>query len=254
MGVLFASLSLSKPIQRIESFHTGQGGASGGTIETMFSMGDLDLGKQMQDPFLLNPNDSVSEEQKKLSSDRVGIKKNKLIDAWTGRFIMATMNTRVVRRSAALLESRQEGYGVDFTYQEHAFYKKYLNALLVSFGTIFSMLIIITPLRKLVRKLLPKPGEGPSEETMRNGFFDCLFTTEAEDGSKNIFRMHGKGDPGYRVTSKFVCESALTLVHDQDKLPGGKGYGGLLTPASGLGEPLIERLRKAEVFFEGPLD
>ena len=254
LGVLFASLSLSKPIQRIESFHTGQGGASGGTIETMFSMGDLDLGKQMQDPFLLNPKDSVSEEQKKLSSDKVGIKKNKLIDAWTGRFIMATMNTRVVRRSAALLESRQEGYGVDFTYQEHAFYKKYLNALLVSFGTIFSMLIIITPLRKLVRKLLPKPGEGPSEETMRNGFFDCLFTTEAEDGSKNIFRMHGKGDPGYRVTSKFVCESALTLVHDQDKLPGGKGYGGLLTPASGLGEPLIERLRKAEVFFEGPLD
>ena len=254
LGVLFASLSLSKPIQRIESFHTGQGGASGGTIETMFSMGDLNLGKQMQDPFLLNPNDSVSEEQKKLSSDRVGIKKNKLIDAWTGRFIMATMNTRVVRRSAALLESRQEGYGVDFTYQEHAFYKKYLNALLVSFGTIFSMLIIITPLRKLVRKFLPKPGEGPSEETMRNGFFDCLFTTEAEDGSKNIFRMHGKGDPGYRVTSKFVCESALTLVHDQDKLPGGKGYGGLLTPASGLGEPLIERLRKAEVFFEGPLD
>ena len=79
LGVLFASLSLSKPIQRIESFHTGQGGASGGTIETMFSMGDLNLGKQMQDPFLLNPNDSVSEEQKKLSSDRVGIKKNKLI-------------------------------------------------------------------------------------------------------------------------------------------------------------------------------
>lgn len=254
LGVLFASLSLNKSIKRIESFHTGQGGASGGTIETMFSMGDLNLGKQMQDTFLLNPEDSASEEQKKLSSDKVRIKKNKLIDAWTGRFIMATMNTRVVRRSAALLESRQEGYGVNFTYQEHAFYTKYINALLVSVGTILSMLIIITPLRKLVRKLLPKPGEGPSEETMRNGFFDCLFTTEAEDGSKNIFRMHGKGDPGYRVTSKFVCESALTLVHDQDKLPGGKGYGGLLTPASGLGEPLIERLRKAEVFFEGPLD
>jgi len=254
LGVFFAAKTLQKPIKRIESFHTGQGGASGGTIETGFSMGDLNLGKQMQDPFLLNPEDSVTPEQRSLSSDKVKIKKNNLINAWTGRFIMATMNTRVVRRSAALLEARQEAYGVDFTYQERAFYQKYLNAFLVSFGTIFSMIIIATPLRKFVRRFLPKPGEGPSEETMRKGFFDCLYTVEAEDGSISIFRMHGKGDPGYRVTSKFVCESALTLIHCEDDLPGGKDYGGLLTPASGLGQPLIERLSKAGIFFEGPLD
>ncbi len=254
LGVFFAAKTLQKPIKRIESFHTGQGGASGGTIETGFSMGDLNLGKQMQDPFLLNPEDSVTPEQRSLSSDKVKIKKNNLINAWTGRFIMATMNTRVVRRSAALLEARQETYGVDFTYQEHAFYQKYLNAFLVSFGTIFSMIIIATPLRKFVRRFLPKPGEGPSEKTMRKGFFDCLYTVEAEDGSISIFRMHGKGDPGYRVTSKFVCESALTLIRCADDLPGGKDYGGLLTPASGLGQPLIERLSKAGIFFEGPLD
>ena len=254
LGVFFAAKMLQKPIKWVESFHTGQGGASGGTIETGFSMGDLNLGKQMQDPFLLNPEDSVTPEQRSLSSDKVKIKKNNLINAWTGRFIMATMNTRVVRRSAALLEARQEAYGVDFTYQERAFYQKYLNAFLVSFGTIFSMIIIATPLRKFVRRFLPKPGEGPSEETMRKGFFDCLYTVEAEDGSISIFRMHGKGDPGYRVTSKFVCESALTLICCADDLPGGKDYGGLLTPASGLGQPLIERLSKAGIFFEGPLD
>ena len=254
LGVFFAAKILQKPIKRVESFHTGQGGASGGTIETGFSMGDLNLGKEMRDPFLLNPNNSATTEQRGLSSDRVKIRKNKFIDAWTGRFIMATMNTRVVRRSAALLEARQEAYGVDFTYQEHAFYKKFLNALLVSFATFFSMIIINTPIRKLVRKFLPKPGEGPSEETMRKGFFDCLYTAEAEDGSVSVFRMHGKGDPGYRVTSKFVCESALTLIHSEDKLPGGKDYGGLLTPASGLGQPLIDRLSKVGIFFEGPLD
>ena len=254
LGVFFAAKVLQKPIKRVESFHTGQGGASGGTIETGFSMGDLNLGKDMQDPFLLNPEDSVSPEQRGLSSDRVRIRKNKFINAWTGPFIMAAMNTRVVRRSAALLEARQEAYGVDFTYQEHAFYQKYFNAFLVSFATLFSMIIIATPLRKLVRRFLPKPGEGPSEETMRKGFFDCLYTVEAEDGSVSIFRMHGKGDPGYRVTSKFVCESALTLIHSEDNLPGGKDYGGLLTPASGLGLPLIDRLSKAEIFFEGPLE
>ena len=253
LGTFFSSTKIKEPIKRIESFHAGQGGVSGGTTETGFSMGDLKLGKKMNDPFVLNPEKSVSNEQKLLSSDSVGIKKNNLIESWTGPFIMAVSNTRVVRRSAALLELNQEGYGVNFTYQEHAFYKKFRTALLVTFVTLLFGLILSTPIRKLVRPLLPKPGEGPSEETMENGFFDSFFTAELDNGEKKLFRVHGKGDPGYKVTSKFVCESALTLVKDREKLPGGNDYGGVLTPASGLGQPLIDRLSSNGVHFEGPL-
>ena len=253
LGTFFSSTKIKEPIKRIESFHAGQGGVSGGTTETGFSMGDLKLGKKMNDPFVLNPEKSVSNEQKLLSSDSVGIKKNSLIESWTGPFIMAVSNTRVVRRSAALLELNQEGYGVNFTYQEHAFYKKFRTALLVTFVTLLFGLILSTPIRKLVRPLLPKPGEGPSEETMENGFFDSFFTAELDNGEKKLFRVHGKGDPGYKVTSKFVCESALTLVKDREKLPGGNEYGGVLTPASGLGQPLIDRLTSNGVHFEGPL-
>ena len=253
LGTFFSSTKIKEPIKRIESFHAGQGGVSGGTTETGFSMGDLKLGKKMNDPFVLNPEKSVSNEQKLLSSDSVGIKKNNLIESWTGPFIMAVSNTRVVRRSAALLELNQEGYGVNFTYQEHAFYKKFSTALLVTFVTLLFGLILSTPIRKLVRPLLPKPGEGPSEETMENGFFDSFFTAELDNGEKKLFRVHGKGDPGYKVTSKFVCESALTLVKDREKLPGGNEYGGVLTPASGLGQPLIDRLSSNGVHFEGPL-
>ena len=253
LGTFFSSTKIKEPIKRIESFHAGQGGVSGGTTETGFSMGDLKLGKKMNDPFVLNPEKSVSNEQKLLSSDSVGIKKNNLIESWTGPFIMAVSNTRVVRRSAALLELNQEGYGVNFTYQEHAFYKKFRTALLVTFVTLLFGLILSTPIRKLVRPLLPKPGEGPSEETMENGFFDSFFTAELDNGEKKLFRVHGKGDPGYKVTSKFVCESALALVKDREKLPGGNEYGGVLTPASGLGQPLIDRLSSNGVHFEGPL-
>ena len=253
LGTFFSSTKIKEPIKRIESFHASQGGVSGGTTETGFSMGDLKLGKKMNDPFVLNPEKSVSNEQKLLSSDSVGIKKNNLIESWTGPFIMAISNTRVVRRSAALLELNQEGYGVNFTYQEHAFYKKFRTALLVTFVTLLFGLILSTPIRKLVRPLLPKPGEGPSEETMENGFFDSFFTAELDNGEKKLFRVHGKGDPGYKVTSKFVCESALTLVKDREKLPGGNEYGGVLTPASGLGQPLIDRLSSNGVHFDGPL-
>lgn len=253
LGTFFASTKINEPIKRIESFHAGQGGVSGGTTETGFSMGDLKLGKKMNDPFVLNPEKSVSKEQKLLGSDSVGLKKNSLINSWTGPFIMAVSNTRVVRRSAALLELNQEGYGVNFTYQEHAFYKKLSTALLVTFVTLLFGLILSTPLRKLIRPLLPKPGEGPSKETMENGFFDSFFSAEVGSGEKKLFRVHGKGDPGYKVTSKFVCESALTLIKEREKLPGGQGYGGVLTPASGLGQPLIDRLSSNGVNFEGPL-
>ena len=253
LGTFFASTKINEPIKRIESFHAGQGGVSGGTTETGFSMGDLKLGKKMNDPFVLNPEKSVSKEQKLLGSDSVGLKKNSLINSWTGPFIMAVSNTRGVRRSAALLELNQEGYGVNFTYQEHAFYKKFSTALLVTFVTLLFGLILSTPLRKLIRPLLPKPGEGPSKETMENGFFDSFFSAEVGSGEKKLFRVHGKGDPGYKVTSKFVCESALTLIKEREKLPGGQGYGGVLTPASGLGQPLIDRLSSNGVNFEGPL-
>jgi short subunit dehydrogenase-like uncharacterized protein len=42
-----------------------------------------------------------------------------------------------------------------------------------------------------------------------------------------------------------VCESALTLAVDADRLPGGSAFGGVLTPATALSDPLIDRLRRA---------
>ena len=46
-----------------------------------------------------------------------------------------------------------------------------------------------------------------------------------------------------------LCESALTIALS-DNLPGGEDFGGFLTPATGLGIPLIERLKKADIKFE----
>lgn len=253
LGTFFAAKSLGKPIKRIESFHSYEGGASGGTLETMFSMGELDLGDDLTNPFLLNPEDSYSNEQKQLSGDRVGISKKPEIKAWSGPFIMATANTRVVRRSEALLALRQESYGSNFTYQEHAYHKSWLSAVSSLFLTGLSVLVLLSPLKRLVKPFLPKPGEGPSEAVQENGWFDCKFIAESEDGTKSVFNMHGKGDPGYKVTSKLVSECALCLIEDIEELPGGREYGGVLTSASGLGHSLISRLTKAGIDFNGPL-
>ena len=253
LGTFFAAKALSQPIKRIESFHSYQGGASGGTLETMFSMGELDLGDDLTDPFLLNPENSYSNKQKQLSSDRVGIAKKPEINAWSGPFIMATANTRVVRRTEALLALRQESYGADFTYQEYAFHKSWFSAVKSLVLTGLSVLVLLSPLKRLVKPFLPKPGEGPSESVQENGWFDCKYIVETEEGTKKVFNMSGKGDPGYKVTSKLVSECALCLIEDLERLPGGPEYGGVLTSAAGLGSPLITRLKKAGISFLGPL-
>ena len=74
----------------------------------MFSLADLDLGKSIFDPFLLNPEGTVSDQQKKLSKDKTGVLEQNAINGWSGPFIMAAANTRVVRRSAALHEQKGE--------------------------------------------------------------------------------------------------------------------------------------------------
>ena len=49
---------------------------------------------------------------------------------------------------------------------------------------------------------------------------------------------------------KCLCESALSLIANTDALPGGYERGGVLTPATGLGEVLVERLREAGMIVE----
>ena len=61
----------------------------------------------MRDPFLLNPQDTVSEIQKNNSSDGFSIKPISGTNEFSGMGLMAFANTRVVRRSAALFDLNQ---------------------------------------------------------------------------------------------------------------------------------------------------
>mgnify|MGYP000167304651 FL=1 len=104
--------------------------------------------------------------------------------------------------------------------------------------------------RKVAEKLMPGPGTGPSEWAMNNGSFRCELIGKSANGQVVRARFADKGDPGNRATTKMVCESALCLALQLDALPGGRGYGGLLTPASGLGQVLVDRLRAAGMTIE----
>jgi short subunit dehydrogenase-like uncharacterized protein len=90
-------------------------------------------------------------------------------------------------------------------------------------------------------RVLPSPGEGPSEKVRRTGFYDIEI-----HGGGHVAHVAAKGDPGYAATAVLFGESALCLALEDD-LPAG---GGVLTPATGMGMTLVERLRRAGHTFE----
>ena len=57
--------------------------------------------------------------------------------------------------------------------------------------------------------------------------------------------IDGDKDPGYKSTAKMISESAMALA--QDNLDVG---GGFWTPASAMGDTLINRLPNAGVTFK----
>jgi short subunit dehydrogenase-like uncharacterized protein len=247
LGAFFTISQFNKPVSRVDVYHEAQGGASGGTTETIFTMDGLS--KEMRDPFVLNPQETVSEEQRQKSKDGFVVEQVDGIEGWSGIGMMAVANTRVVRRSAALMEQNQKSYGNNFTFGEHGLFSTKRMARLASYGSILAFLVIGTPLKYLVRPFLLKPGQGPSQETQDKGWFRATFVAHSEDNERKICSMYGSGDPGYKSTAKMVCESAIALARSDD-LPGGSEYGGVLTSAVGLGNVLINRLKAAEIEFK----
>ena len=250
LGVFYAVNQVSGDVKSVQCFQAWKGEASGGTMETMFSSMDAKLAKGGLGKFSLNPKNSISENQKKKTSDKIKVQKIPHLGGWTGPFVMALPNTRVVRRSAALSKFTGKYYGDDFVYSEGAYYSKKGAARKVTFMTLALGLIIVSPLRKLLRGFFRKPGEGPSQEAMDSGFFKSRFLIETQGGFR-AFSMSSSGDPGYKMTSRMACESALCLaIENPASLPGGEGFGGLLTPSVGLGNVLINRLKNIDVSFK----
>ena len=221
-----------------------RGGFNGGTLASLFNMLASGQSDAMADPFLLNPEgtrplDAASHR------DPLGPHHDPDFSAWLGPFMMSTINTRVVRRSAALL-----GYADGYDYQEYLRLGRgpsaAIGAATLSAGSLATQMVLrLGPIRKLAQQLAPKPGSGPSQASMDGGSFRCQFVGHSASGKMVRGLIADKGDPGNRATTKMLCESALALALQLDELPGGRQHGGLLTPASGLGDVLVQRLRTA---------
>jgi len=107
--------------------------------------------------------------------------------------------------------------------------------------------VALHPTRAILRPLLPKPGQGPSERAQRTGFFRIEVHARTSSGASYLTKVGARGDPGYAATAVMLGESALCLSLDRDRLP---SQAGVLTPATAMGTALADRLRAAGQTYE----
>ena len=245
---------LNQPCESVTAYFQAIGGFNGGTLASGFNLADSKQTAQLSDPFLLNPSALHSQVEIDRNRDPNAPTFSSDLNTWVAPFFMAAVNTRIVRRSAALYDQWQDSYGSNFTYQEYLKFDDplaWLKATSATAGLALVAGVLQQPaLRSLLQPFLPQPGSGPSEQTMEQGWFACELVGRAIDGRKVRGLIRDQGDPGNRATVKFVCESALALALQADELTGGQARGGILTPATGLGDVLAERLRRAGMTVE----
>ena len=251
LGVFFLQQEMQKryeaPCAQIELRVKGfSGGASGGTIASMLNMleeaaENPRVRRAMKEPYSLNPKGERSGPDE---PEALAPRYDEHAAQWLAPFVMATINTKVVRRSNAL---QGYAYGRDFRYDEAIWTGAgplgLAKAAAVSAGSLaMQTTMSIAPLRRALSGSLAQPGDGPDRAKREAGYFDLRLRGTSADGRVLHARVAGDRDPGYGSTARMLGESALCLARDELAVEGG-----LFTPASALGQALLDRLPRAGV-------
>lgn len=219
-----------------------RGGASGGTIASMMNLmdevaADPSLRALLADPYALSPAD---QRHGPAQPDLMRPTHDPVSGHWVAPFVMAAVNTRVVQRSHALLG---RPWGQDFRYDEATDCGVGPVGAAKAVGLSSAMaaglgLVAIGPTRRIVGRLVPQPGEGPSPAAQERGSYDLRFHGTTPDGDRILTRVTGDRDPGYGSTARMLGEAAAALV----ELDRGEVTGGFWTPSTAFGDRLVERL------------
>ena len=237
IGILNLYQAAGKPFARVQMVVDKlKGGISPGTIESSLQVShaahaDKEVARNLHNPYSLDPDPKAGPRLDGLQNDF----EIKEVDGvgWVGPFFMSMFNTRVVRRSNALLG---RAWGTRLFYKEAWWAGTGLSGRARAYGLALATKLLFdgtqSRLRPLVEKILPKPG--PS-----GAHFQVSHHGITEDGERWRATVSAQGDPGYEVTAMMLSQAALCLL---DSRFGTSRAGGVLTPATGLGKPYLQRL------------
>jgi len=232
LGVHFlqtaAKQTLGKPLSRIKGrVRAMKGTFSGGTLESFrltmkAAAKNPELIKVLTNPFALT--ESFSGPQQPSGMTPIY---DEDLNSWSAPFVMATINTKNIHRSNLLLA---HDYGDNFVYDE---------MMLTGPGEKGEAMAKAVAEDKSMANDPMQPGEGPSKEERETGFYDVLFAGSNDNGERLMASVKGDKDPGYGSTCKMISESAVCLLKNPNA-----ASGGIWTPASAMGDLLIDRLQE----------
>lgn len=241
---------------------SARGGISGGTIDSgrqqaIAARSDASARRVIGDPYAFSPR---RDEEPPSGRREVGglrgalrtvlpIERDAETGRWTGPFLMASFNTRIVRLSNTLTDW---SYGREFRYREVTDFGSSPVSPILAAGMAIGMTGAVAglsfgPTRAVLDRFLMKPGEGPSAASRAAGRFHFEIRTTTTTGARYRTTVGADYDPGYGGTAIMLGQSALCLARDADRLP---ARSGVLTPATAMGDALVERLRARGFTFE----
>ena len=182
---------------------------------------DPALARRLADPYLLSADRDAEPDLGRQSNTFLA---KRLDDgSWVAPFVMASINSRVVRRSNSL---QGHAYGRGLEYREVLRTGTSPLAPVVAAGIALTMAAVAAGLgnrltRPLLDRLLPDPGTGPTEKVRTNGRFRVEIRGVTTKGAGYTAVVAARGDPGYAATSVMLSEAALSLATDE--LPPGGG-------------------------------
>ncbi len=235
---------LGHPLETVKyRLVAARGTASGGTVASLMQVieaarADRDVARTVRHPYSFNPPALRTGPDR---AEPVWPAYDRDFDSWTAPFVMGAINTKVVRRTNALLE---HGYGAQFGYSEAVLTGDGLRGrakatVMASSMNALMLGAAFKPGRAVLNKFfLPSPGQGPGQHARENGFFKIALAGKGPGDAELRATVTADRDPGYGATSRMLGEAALSLAVDNAPYAGG----GLLTPAVALGDAYIERL------------
>ncbi|KAF3384993.1 putative trans-acting enoyl reductase [Penicillium rolfsii] len=219
-------------------------GPSGGTLNTILSIFDWapssELMKSMA-PFAL----AASAPPEDIPRDSII---NKLFGA---RWIrdLGTVTTSpsgladitIVHRSSTLMP---ELYGKRFFFRQFLHVRNSLYGVAVHVGFLIGIsLLMIPPVRALVRKFIFAPGQGPTMEASKNDRIEYHAVATADQEGPAPKRVFGKftyHGSLYVLTGLLLAEAAMTILQEEEKVKK-VSRGGIVTSAT-LGQEFVDRI------------
>ncbi|KAJ4486084.1 Saccharopine dehydrogenase-domain-containing protein [Lentinula aciculospora] len=180
-----------------------------------------------------------------------------------GYFMMSSANRSIVQRSWGLLEwnylntksteASKQRYG-PMVYEEFMRQKSIYRSVLLTLTLLVGFTLMALPPVNLYPHGLIQNRRQPLKPQLESGSLTVINVTTSIPSSRfpkpvNVeTTISANGDPGYYLSPIMMAESGLALLLDRESLPALAKNGGVLTPASALGDVIVKRLQEFAKF------